>query len=187
LILVGGLIATALFTPAGAHVGGTPAHLWKKHLAPMAKKLFYTKAQSDGRYLKKTAASATFLSKYDYANQATLLPGQTVKGAWGLWDKAAAAGEESMGDISWDYALADPILLNIVSVFPSTDPNCSGTVANPSAAPGYLCVYQRATGNTSGLKYSTSGILYQFGAPVWIESSDAGEYWSDGSWAVTGS
>jgi hypothetical protein len=62
LIVVGALIATALFTPAGAHVGGTPAHLWNKHLAPMAKKLFYSKAQANARYLPKSDA-AKFLRR----------------------------------------------------------------------------------------------------------------------------
>lgn len=44
----------ALLTPAGAHVGGTVAHLWQQHLLPLAKKAFYTKGQSDQRYLRKT-------------------------------------------------------------------------------------------------------------------------------------
>ena len=58
LLLVGGLLAAMLITPAGAHVGGTVGHLWKQHLLPLAKKSFYTKAQSDGRYLGKTAKAA---------------------------------------------------------------------------------------------------------------------------------
>ena len=47
LLIVGALIATALISPVGAHVGGTVSHLWSKHIRPKA----------DARYLKKNKAS----------------------------------------------------------------------------------------------------------------------------------
>jgi hypothetical protein len=69
LVIVGALVATALVTPAGAHVGGSVKHAWKKHFAPLAQKMFYTKSKSDGRYLKKTDAAATYVKKADASTQ----------------------------------------------------------------------------------------------------------------------
>lgn len=116
----------------------------------------------------------------------TLPAGKTIRGAWGIEDKAAGANEISMSDISWNYPMSTEVAVDVVSVFPSTDPHCPGTVSNPSAESGFLCIYQRAQSNSGGITYSTSGVLYRFGAPVWIKSSAAGDYWADGSWAVTG-
>jgi len=45
------LIGVLLLTPAGAHVGGTVGHLWKKHIRPKAVKTFYTKQQSNKRFV----------------------------------------------------------------------------------------------------------------------------------------
>lgn len=47
-------IGIAAVTPAGAHIGGTAAHVWSQHLLPLAKKAFYTKSQSDKRYVRRT-------------------------------------------------------------------------------------------------------------------------------------
>jgi hypothetical protein len=45
------LVSTLVITPAGAHVGGTVGHLWTTHLKPLAVKAFYTKAQSNERFV----------------------------------------------------------------------------------------------------------------------------------------
>jgi hypothetical protein len=52
-----------LVAPAAADMDGTPAHVWKQHLLPLAKKVFYTKAQSDAKYATKTEVDSTYLSK----------------------------------------------------------------------------------------------------------------------------
>lgn len=57
LLLVGMVLGAALITPAGAHVTSV-THSWKKHFLPLAKKAFYTKTQSNARYLGKTAKAA---------------------------------------------------------------------------------------------------------------------------------
>jgi hypothetical protein len=79
LILVGVVLGAALITPAGAHVGGTVGHLWSKHLLPLAKGAFYTKSQSDGKYLGKTAKAAD-ADKLDGQNSTDFL-GATAKAA----------------------------------------------------------------------------------------------------------
>jgi hypothetical protein len=45
-----------LISPAGAHVGGTLAHLWD-HLKPKVTNLVYTKTQSNARYPRKAEAT----------------------------------------------------------------------------------------------------------------------------------
>ena len=57
VLAAGAAIASLLISPAGAHVGGTIAHLWG-HLKPKVTALVYTKTQSDARYLGKTAKAA---------------------------------------------------------------------------------------------------------------------------------
>ena len=57
MLLAGAAIASLLISPAGAHVGGTITHLWN-HLKPKVTSLVYTKAQSDSKYLGKTAKAA---------------------------------------------------------------------------------------------------------------------------------
>jgi hypothetical protein len=53
---VAAAVLVIAITPAGAHVGGTVGHLWNQHLLPLAKKTFYTKAQSNARYVRRTSA-----------------------------------------------------------------------------------------------------------------------------------
>ena len=50
------VIALAV-TPAGAHIGTTVGHVWTKHLLPLAKKTFFTKAKSDKRYVRTTTTA----------------------------------------------------------------------------------------------------------------------------------
>lgn len=79
----------------------------------------------------------------------------------------------------------------IVEWVPSgtTTSHCEGTPADPTAAPGFLCVY--ATGNLTNVKNNepvdtgytadkTSGFVYEFE----LENEEAEAYGS-GSWAVT--
>jgi hypothetical protein len=57
LLCAGAVTAGVLLVPAGAHIGGTVAHLWS-HLKVKVTGVAYTKAQSDARYLAKTQKAA---------------------------------------------------------------------------------------------------------------------------------
>jgi hypothetical protein len=52
LLVAGAFIGGVLIAPAGAHVGGTVGHLWSDHIRPLAENIFYTKSQSNARYVK---------------------------------------------------------------------------------------------------------------------------------------
>jgi hypothetical protein len=47
------LIGVILLTPASAHPG-TPSHLWNDHLKEKAKDVFFTKAQSNNRFVNES-------------------------------------------------------------------------------------------------------------------------------------
>jgi hypothetical protein len=51
-----------LLTPAGAHVTDSVSHLWTGHIKPLATKLFYTKSQSDGRFVRQAAKKTGYAS-----------------------------------------------------------------------------------------------------------------------------
>ena len=56
LVVTGVLIGAMLVAPASAHVGGTAGHVWTDHLLAMAKRTFFTKTQTDARYVRKGAS-----------------------------------------------------------------------------------------------------------------------------------
>ena len=61
--LVAGLVIGALMmSPVGAHVGTEIKHLWPDHIAPLVKDDFYTKAQSNARFIKKASTRKGFFS-----------------------------------------------------------------------------------------------------------------------------
>lgn len=72
---------------------------------------------------------------------------------------------------------------NIIYGPPGTDPvNCPGTVEKPTAASGFLCIYEAFIENASisaTLNFGVSGVGLRF-----IASADVGI--GQGSWAVTG-
>lgn len=58
LLLVGMVLGAALISPAGAHIGSVK-HTWREHFLPLAKKAFYTKKQSNERFLGNVRARGT--------------------------------------------------------------------------------------------------------------------------------
>lgn len=58
LLLLGGVLASVLITPAGAHVTQSVSHLWTGHIKSKVTSLVYTKTQSNARYLGRTATAA---------------------------------------------------------------------------------------------------------------------------------
>ena len=72
--------------------------------------------------------------------------------------------------------------------------HCPGTAESPSAAPGYLCIYDRIVGNdfsSDGNRLQVSdingdgGTVSPFGARITARATSNGEVEVEGSWAVT--
>ena len=121
LLLVGVLIGALLIPPVAAHVGGTINHLWG---AP--------------NHLKKKVQT---FSDARYHRFGGVLPkGKTQKGAWygSDWGTGSSVG----ASISYPVPLNFNPEVKFIVVGDPTPPECGGTQANPSADPGYLCVFE---------------------------------------------
>lgn len=81
---------------------------------------------------------------------------------------------------------------NFIAVGGASTTNCPGTVANPRAAPGHVCVYERFTLNlnfrcvsaVSGPDWSCDA-ADRTGFAAFVQSAGAGHTASAGTWAVT--
>ena len=97
LIAVAGvLLSLSLVTPVGAHVGGTVGHIWNEHLLPLAKGVFYTKAQSNQRYLSPNETTRKFVWRVPNDVDTTLT---SVFSAWDLQIRASCIGGEIHAEV----------------------------------------------------------------------------------------
>lgn len=133
----------------------------------------------------KIHAGAVTGAAFATGAQTTLASGQTLKGVW------AASGDAAVGSIDsavgFNFALASPPVPQYVASG-SAPPNCPGTVSNPEAAAGHLCVYRYTSFNVSDVSVCSLGNCP--GATSWgfqlaIGTSGSGEAYVRGSYAVT--
>lgn len=61
LLIVGFVIGALMMSPVGAHVGSQVQHLWD-HIRPLVKDDFYTQAQSNARFVRKSSVRKGFFS-----------------------------------------------------------------------------------------------------------------------------
>jgi hypothetical protein len=119
----------------------------------------------------------------------TLPAGKTEEGTWGA---GVAAKSISYSSISFNIPLAAVPASTIIALGKPSTAACPGTVSNPQAASGNLCVYVAREMHIAGL-----GVLDpnqeaggpgadRFGALLSIQGAltEAGSAW--GTWAVTG-
>jgi hypothetical protein len=129
----------------------------------------------------------------------TLPVGKTETGTWtyqGLKEEASTNGNLYLVPISFPIPLASGLDASHTVFVPEggTDPNCTGSVANPTAPSGYLCVY------TSEIISANVGspISFKFIPPVGPPNQTsrigtnlavqftANVSYGGGAWAVTG-
>ena len=60
-LIAGFVIGALMMSPVGAHVGNQVRHLWD-HIRPLVKDDFYTKGQSDRRFIRKSSVRKGFFS-----------------------------------------------------------------------------------------------------------------------------
>jgi hypothetical protein len=107
-----------------------------------------------------------------------LASGKTIRGHYNMTNHAAALGEITGAEISFGYVLSAAPTLGVGAT------DCPGTVANPTAAPGKLCLYDRQRSNITASDPTVFNIDAQ-GADVEDHSAAAGTYYNIGVWAVT--
>ncbi len=119
--------------------------------------------------------------------------GITLRGRFEVGDGspgANAVGDTASDAISFGARLATAPARTIIPA-PGTTGNaqCPGTVDDPEAAPGHLCIYVGETVGIAGietiLEGARSGGAARHGVGLYIVSAVPGTFGARGSWAVT--
>lgn len=150
-----------------------------------------------------SAANATNASHADSATNAThaadatkaagasapetLASGKTLRGHYHL-ELNTGSGGGTNPDMGQGYSFIFPLTETPAGHFINdgeTPPaECPGSVTEPQAAPGHLCVYEGPNNSTSNVSIGSESDQYGFGLLMFI--TGGGTFgWSIGSWAVT--
>jgi hypothetical protein len=117
--------------------------------------------------------------------------GSTVRGAFNVDFVAAEAGEIQGASISFGLWL--PQKPTVVVLAPEAPPTaaCPGSLTNPAAAPGTLCVYENTSSNATELTVCNAACVgstaERYGAELFLHATNPGRAYVDGSWAATAS
>ncbi len=107
----------------------------------------------------------------------------TLRGRFHVDAVAGKALDEHFDSISFGFQLAASPQLQVIQKGSGGSPECPGSVAEPRAGPGYLCLYADEEKNLE----LEGASPFAFGADVVAVAKKAGLYVFSGSWAVTGS
>jgi hypothetical protein len=115
-------------------------------------------------------------------NLSTDLPRDvTLRGRFYLDAIATAPLQEHGTSISFGDVLAEVPQFQVITT--TTTPECPGSVTEPRAGPGFLCLYVAEESNLELLAIEP----FEFGADIILTAHKAGPDLFVGSWAVTGS
>ena len=117
--------------------------------------------------------------------------GKTVRGTYALGAKGATVN--SWTQISFGFTMATAPVGHMILSGAAPNASCPGTVANPQAAPGHLCVYEAVRTNMSDgfpvvfdPSSPSDSSPTRWGAGIWGQSgAGTSESWSYGTWAAT--
>ena len=168
LVAIGLVVAIAFMAPpAGAHFRSSINHIWH-----------HIQGKADKRYFRYEA---------NVPQRKTLT---------GIWEASAiATGNNDFAEdaISFTLPLSQAPTVKVVPTNGPLPPGCSGTLTNPDAAPGNLCIFvgwntnTDTPGNIGGtFKAETGGAgATRNGTVVFVNSAAAGLVETGGSFAVT--
>ena len=140
-------------------------------------------------------------------NTATIPSGVTIRGAWGGRYIAAVAGQQQNSYLlSYSFPAKAPQKLrdsdvqfgaNTAGPVGDADPACTGSVADPTAPPGKVCIYSnegpngtRSNSTLTGFKLSAAGVktdadAYGFEVRIVDAGTVPGTLRAEGTWAYT--
>jgi hypothetical protein len=101
---------------------------------------------------------------------------------------AAGASELAYSSVSFPFPLAADPTPHYIRFGTARPPQCPGTIDQPEAAPGHLCVYERAFSNVVQRNVNTESgdsSATRFGFGVFSRSAAAGSASTFAVWAVT--
>ena len=112
----------------------------------------------------------------------TLPAGKTLRGTYAI---GGASGQSfAFDNISFGFTFASAPNARFVLVGAAPPAECPGTSANPEAAPGHICVYERYQSNRGALSRDDAGPNKQ-GTALYATPAGAGTYYTVGVWAAT--
>ena len=117
--------------------------------------------------------------------------GKTLRGVFAPGGTAADAGMLAQESISFGFSLPTNPVAHYIPAGTAPPSQCPGTVNIPQAQPGHLCVYESVSSNVSAVcavfnpvdNGCPGSAVRGFGVQIFSEL--AGEFWAQGSWAVT--
>jgi hypothetical protein len=140
-------------------------------------------------------------------NAATIPSGTTIRGAWGgRYITAVAGNQQNSYLLTYGFPLRAPVKLrdsdvqfgaNTAGPVGDADPACNGSVANPTAPPGKVCIYvnegpngTRSNSTLTGFKLSAAGVntdadAYGFTVRIVDAGTVPGTLRAEGTWAYT--
>jgi hypothetical protein len=116
--------------------------------------------------------------------------GNTLRGVFAPGGTAADADSLAQESISFGFTTAGFPTVHYIPSGTSPPPECPGTKTQPEAAPGHLCLYEAHAGNVSAICVfnpitNACGEAAVRGFGVAITAAASGDFWLQGSWAVT--
>lgn len=118
----------------------------------------------------------------------TLPSGVTMRGFYTTQNYAASSSSLLIGMISYNFSLSAVPTAHYIAFNEEPPAECPGTVEQPEAAAGHLCVYEDGRLNVSDAVVSViagDSAPSNFGARVAATSTSAGTAYVEGTWAVT--
>jgi len=152
---------------------------------------------ADSATTAATATNATNADKLDGRDSSAFhsydsdVPGlQSLFGAWGLGETATASSQVTESAISFPVPFNTDLVGHIINVGDPSTTECPGTVADPTALAGNLCIYvgfSTEAGVLDGFYSAVDGFgsVSPYGVTVYLFSDNTGTFEATGTWAAT--
>ncbi len=191
-------VQRVLFANNSDKVDGRHAVAATASPAQRAGKLVAT--NSAGRLPNTIIAKAPDADLVDGVDATDLVPGgvlprgATIRGHYANMGATNGTSFQIAGEgISFGYRLSSAPEPEVIRAGDAPSAHCPGNALNPTAARGYLCVYESDGQNKRDRFYPAVGVGFSggtttpFGAYVYTQSNTASPafFWSRGTWAVT--
>ena len=116
--------------------------------------------------------------------------GKSLYGVFGPAATAVDAGDMTQETTSFDFNLVTNPVVHYIPAGTTPPGECPGTLTQPRAQPGHLCLYEsRAQNVGSSCVFNpvndACGASAVRGFGLFIVAAGAGDFWEQGSWAVT--
>jgi hypothetical protein len=123
---------------------------------------------------------------------ATAPTGRTQVGGFSAHATATGAGNFDAALISFPVPLNAAPNVRVIQPGAGAPSGCSGSVTNPGASPGFLCIFVGYHLNVQAGSYAAHSLVSglpgtsRFGAALRVSSASSGNFAATGSWAANG-